>query len=128
MYCVLRSPTRLLFEGEATMVVAHSPTGEFAVMADHAPLLAVLDAAPLRIKTAEGEYAFALLAGVLRVSEKGVTILAREAIPATEIDLAAVEKRRAEIEETLATSPDVESLRFELACLRAQERVGERHA
>jgi len=128
MHCQLRSAERLLFEGEVTMVVAHSPTGEFAVMADHAPFLAELDAGPLRIKTEEREFAFALLTGLLRVTEQGVTILAREAIPAKEIDLSAVRKRREEIEKALATNSKTEALRLQLACLKAQERVGERHA
>jgi len=128
MYCQLRSADKLLFEGEATMVVAHSPSGEFAVMADHAPFLAELDAGPLRIKTNAKEHAFAVITGLLRVTEQGVTILAREAIPATEIDLAAVKKRREEVEVVLSSTPETESLRLELACLRAQERVGERLA
>ena len=128
MLCQLRSAEKVLFDGEATMVVAHSPAGEFAVMADHAPFLAELDAGPLRIKADGEERAFALLTGVLRVTEQGVTILAREAIPAEEIDLPAVRKRREEIEEALATGPEMASLRLELACLRAQERVGARRA
>ena len=91
-------------------------------------ILAELDAGPLRIKTETEELAFALLTGILRVTEQGVTILARQAFPAEEIDLPAVRKQREEIEGTLATSPDTESLRLELACLQVQERVGERHA
>lgn len=110
------------------MVVAHSPTGEFAIMADHAPFLAELDAGPLRIKTDAEEHTFAVLTGLLRVTEQGVAILAREAIPATEIDLPAVQKRREEVEAALPSNPEMELLRLELACLKAQERVGERLA
>ena len=128
MYCQLRSAEKLLFEGDATMVVAHSPSGEFAIMADHAPFLAELDAGPLRIKTDAEEHTFAVLTGLLRVTEQGVAILAREAIPATEIDLPAVQKRREEVEEALSSNPEMEPLRLELACLLAQERVGERLA
>jgi F-type H+-transporting ATPase subunit epsilon len=128
MYCQLRSAEKLLFEGEATMVVAHSPTGEFAVMADHAPFLAELDAGSLRIKTDAEEHTFAVLTGLLRVTEQGVSILAREAIPAAAIDLPAVQKRREEVEEALSSNPQMESLRLELACLLAQERLGEKLA
>jgi len=110
------------------MVVAHSPTGEFAVMANHAPFLAELDAGPLRIKTDTEVHSFAVLTGLLRVTEQGVEILAREAIPAAQIDLPAVQKQRQEIEEALLSNPEMESLRRELACLQAQERVGERLA
>jgi F-type H+-transporting ATPase subunit epsilon len=127
MHCQLRSAERALFDGEATMVVTRSPKGEFAVMEGHAPLLAVLDNAPLRIKTEKGEHAFALLEGLLRVSKEGVMILAQEAIPSEEIDLSAVQKRRAEIEQELPSTKEKDELLRELAALRMKEWVKERH-
>lgn len=127
MHCQLRSAERALFDGEATMVVAHSPKGEFAVMEGHAPLLAILDNAPLRIKTEKGEHAFALLTGLLRVSKEGVMILAQEAIPSEEIDLFAVRQRLTKIEQELPITQEKDELLRELAALRTQERVKERH-
>ncbi len=127
MHCQLRSAERALFDGEATMVVAHSPKGEFAVMEGHAPLLAILDNAPLRIKTEKGEHAFALLTGLLRVSKEGVMILAQEATPSEEIDLFAVRQRLTKIEQELPITQEKDELLRELAALRTQERVKERH-
>jgi len=127
MRCQLRTPERTLFDGEANMVVAHSPEGEFAVMAGHAPLIAALDTAPLRVKTTEGEKTFAILAGALQVSPSGVTILAQEALPAEAIDLSAVSKQREEIEHKLATSEDKDALRQELAWLAVREQLGKHH-
>jgi len=127
MHCQLRSAERALFDGEATMVVAHSPKGEFAVMEGHAPLLAILDNAPLRIKTEKGEHAFALLTGLLRVSKEGVMILAQEAIPSEEIDLFAVRQRLTKIEQELPITQEKDELLRELAALRTKERVKERH-
>ena len=51
MHCQLQSPEQMLFDGEAKIIVARSPDGEFAVMDRHAPLLAALGPSPLRIKT-----------------------------------------------------------------------------
>lgn len=127
MHCQLRSAERALFDGEATMVVAHSPKGEFAVMEGHAPLLAILDNAPLRIKTEKGGHAFALLTGLLRVSKEGVMILAQEAIPSEEIDLFAVRQRLTKIEQELPITQEKDELLRELAALRTKERVKERH-
>ena len=127
MHCQLRSAERALFDGEATMVVAHSPKGEFAVMEGHAPLLAILDNAPLRIKTEKGEHAFALLTGLLRVSKEGVMILAQEATPSEEIDLFAVRQRLTKIEQELPITQEKDELLRKLAALRTQERVKERH-
>ncbi len=117
MQCELRTPESTLFSGEATMVVAHSPRGEFGVMEGHAPLLAVLGPSPLRIKTNAGETTFALASGLLRVDKDRVVILAQDAVPKTEIDVGAV---RARIDALSAA----EEAKEELAFLRIQEKVG----
>jgi len=89
MQCQVRSPDRTLYDGEATMVVARSTRGEFAVMDDHAPLLATIRSGPLRVKTPQEERVFACFGGSLRVSEEGaVTVLVEHAVPLEEIDLA----------------------------------------
>ncbi len=128
MHCQLRSPERTLFDGEATLVAAHSMEGEFAVMTGHAPLLAALDTAPLRIKTDNGEHVFAVGSGVFRVSVDGVMILAQEAIAVEEIDLSAVKARRAEIEQEIAGAEEKDLLQRKLALLRVEERVVKNHA
>ena len=90
MHCEIRTPERALFEGDAKMIVASSPRGDFAIMADHAPLLATLGYGPVRVETQEGVETFACLGGTLRVAEGRVTILAESAVPVDEIDLASV--------------------------------------
>ena len=67
MHCQVRSAERTFFDGEATMVVARSGRGEFAVMDGHAPLLASLADAPLRIKAGGDEVVLACYGGALRV-------------------------------------------------------------
>ncbi len=128
MHCQLRSPERTLFDGEATLVAAHSVEGKFAVMTGHAPLLAALDTAPLRIKTDDGERAFAVASGALRVSADGVMILVQEAIAVEEIDLAAVKARCVEIEQEIAEAEEKDLLQRELALLRVEERMVKNHA
>ena len=132
MHCQLQSPERMLFDGEAKIVVARSPEGEFAVMNGHAPLLAALGPSPLRIKTEDEEYVFALSGGVLQVTADGVTILAHEAISADEIDLAAVNARREELasSEAVATDAslgDTSQTEQEIAFLDVQKKLGENH-
>jgi F-type H+-transporting ATPase subunit epsilon len=130
MHCQLQSPEKVLFNGEAEIVVARSFQGEFAVMDKHAPLLAALDASPLRIKAQGHEYTFALSGGVIQVTKSGVTILAREAIPASEIDLAAVTARRRELENTKDLQTDEMNAKDsptqeEIAFLIVQEKIGD---
>jgi F-type H+-transporting ATPase subunit epsilon len=90
MRCRVQSADRAFFDGEATMVVARSERGEFAVMAGHAPLLSTMKSGPLRVKTADGERVFACFGGTLRVSATAdVDVLAEDAVPLEEIDLSA---------------------------------------
>jgi len=121
MHCQVRSAERVFFDGEATMVVAESPTGEFAIMDGHAPLLAAVGDAPLRVKTGDGEVALACYGGALRVSNDGtVSVLVEDATPIEEIDLEGVRRRLAEI----GDRPESEEERRRLLVL---ERTKERH-
>ncbi len=126
MRCELRSAEETLFDGEATMVVAHSGSGEFGILPRHAPLLAALDAGLLRIQTREGERVFVLRSGLLRVGADRVSVLAEGAIRAEAIDLAAVRTRREALQAERSVGRGDEVL-SELAYLRAQERAGARH-
>jgi F-type H+-transporting ATPase subunit epsilon len=123
MRCELRSAEETLFDGEVTMVVAHSPLGEFGILPRHAPLLAALDAGPLRIETPQGERVFVLRSGLLRVQADRVSILAEGAVRAEAIDLAAVRARREALQAERSTGRGAEIL-SDLAYLRAQEKAG----
>jgi F-type H+-transporting ATPase subunit epsilon len=86
----LVSVERLLWSGDATMVIARTTEGELGVLPGHAPLLGEL--APggvVRIQQeGGGELTFAVHGGFLSVTEDGVSILAEIAEQADEIDVA----------------------------------------
>lgn len=86
----LVSVERLLWSGDATMVIARTTEGELGVLPGHAPLLGEL--APggvVRIQQEGGEeLTFAVHGGFLSVTEDGVSILAEIAEQADEIDVA----------------------------------------
>ena len=126
MRCRVSSSTETLFEGDAIMVVGRSRLGEFAVMDHHAPLLAVLDAAPLRVKTPEREVIFAVRGGLLRVSDNTVTVLAEAIVRADAVDLLRVDADIRKTEDSLPKAEDKEGLLRELRYLRAQRRAKER--
>ena len=105
------------------MVVARSPRGEFAILNGHAPLLAVLDAGPIRIH-AEGEtHVFAARRGTLRTAGDRLTVLVESAVPVGEIDLAEVDARLTQLRER--DGAGVAEERRYLAALRTvKERYG----
>ena len=86
----LVSVERLLWSGEATMVIARTTEGELGVLPGHAPLLGELAGGGIvRIQQEGGEeLTFAVHGGFLSVTEDGVSILAEIAERAEEIDVA----------------------------------------
>jgi F-type H+-transporting ATPase subunit epsilon len=86
----LVSVERLLWSGDATMVIARTTEGELGVLPGHAPLLGEL--APggiVRIQEEGGEeLVFAVHGGFLSVTEDGVSVLAELAERSDEIDVA----------------------------------------
>jgi F-type H+-transporting ATPase subunit epsilon len=98
----LVSVERLLWSGEARMVIARTTEGELGVLPGHAPLLGELAAGGIvRIQQEDGgeELVFAVHGGFLSVTEDGVSILAELAERADEIDVGraqqALERARA---------------------------------
>ena len=86
----LVSVERLLWSGEARMVIARTTEGELGVLPGHAPLLGELAAGGIVRIQQEGageELVFAVHGGFLSVTEDGVSILAELAERADEIDV-----------------------------------------
>jgi F-type H+-transporting ATPase subunit epsilon len=81
---------RLLWSGEANMVIARTTEGELGVLPRHAPLLGQLaEGGVVRIQPDTGEeLVYAVHGGFLSVTEDGVSILAELAEGADEIDVA----------------------------------------
>jgi F-type H+-transporting ATPase subunit epsilon len=67
-----------IFSGPATMVFLPASEGEIGVTPRHAPLLTLLKAGEVRVRTPEGEeHWFYVGGGALEVQPKKVTVLAR---------------------------------------------------
>jgi len=94
--CQLRSPDRTFYDGEAVSVTARSPHGEFAVLANHAPLLAELAAGPLRIRTPEGVLEYACFGGTLSMEKNRAVVLCSDIVPRDEIEVEAARRRAAD--------------------------------
>lgn len=108
LHVELVSVERLIWSGEATMVVARTTEGELGVLPGHAPLLGqIVDGDVVRIRQENGEeLVVAAHGGFLSVTERGVSILAEMAEIAGEID---VERARAALERARAAGDDPEA-------------------
>ena len=110
---------KMIWSGEASMVIARTTEGELGVLPGHAPLLGEL--APggvVRIRPESGDdLVVAAHGGFLSVTERGVSILAETAEMSTDID---VERAREALRRAEAAGDDPEAL---AAARRAESRL-----
>ena len=95
-----------IFAGPAEMVFVPAKVGELGITPRHAPLLTLLNAGEVRVKTAEGEQSVFVGGGALEIQPNRVTILADTAIRAHDIDEAAALAAKQRAEEALASKED----------------------
>jgi F-type H+-transporting ATPase subunit epsilon len=99
----LVTPEREMWSGEVIQLIARGIDGEVGILAGHAPLLVQLAIGPLRLQQQDGSWLAAVVdGGFLHVStEDGITradVLASHAELVDEIDVMAVRRRLAELE------------------------------
>ena len=70
------TPDKELFKGEATSVTVPGVDGSMGFLKDHAPLITVLKAGEVKVRTAEGEKSFVVKGGVVEVMNDTVLVLA----------------------------------------------------
>jgi F-type H+-transporting ATPase subunit epsilon len=96
-----------IFSGPASMVFLPASEGELGVAPRHAPLLSLLKAGEVRVRTPEGEeHSFYVGGGALEIQPKRVTVLADTAARAKDLDEAAALEARQRAQEVLAGKVD----------------------
>ena len=118
----LVSPEKVLFSGEATMVVTRTlGGGDIAFMAGHAAFLGALTECHTRIHLAEGGVLdVAVHGGFVEVSNNKVSILSDVAELADQIDVERAKRAKAAAEASIAHEHDAE---IDAALRRAHARL-----
>lgn len=123
----LVTPNRMLYSGEAEMVVCRTAGGEIAFLANHMPYLGVLEPGVVRVVNptagAQGsgsEVRAAAHGGFVEVKDNKVIMLADVAELAGDIDVERARRAEMEAERRLGQGPDPEA---EAALRRAQVRL-----
>jgi len=95
---------RVVYSGEADVVVAPGADGQLGILPHHAPLLTLLQPGELLVKQGEEEVSMAISGGFLEVEHDKVIVLADTAERAEEIDILRAEEARARAQQLLAES------------------------
>jgi F-type H+-transporting ATPase subunit epsilon len=116
------SPERLLFSGEATMVITRTlGGGEIAFQSGHMPFLGALSDNHTRVFLLDGSVMdIAVHGGFVEVSENKVSILSDTAEISTEIDVERARAAKERAENNLRSTHDAEAV---AALSRANARL-----
>jgi len=118
----LVSPERVVFSGEADMVVARTDDGDIAFQPGHVPFVGVLQPWEVKVNFTDGTaQRIAVHSGFVEVSGGHVTVLSDVAELGSDIDVARARDAKARAEGALATDADDEAARSALR--RAEVRL-----
>jgi F-type H+-transporting ATPase subunit epsilon len=117
----LVTPERILYSGEADMVIARTVGGgELAFLTGHAHFVGALDIATVTIRSPQGDEVVAVHGGFVEVSNDTVTILSDVAELGSQIDVERARKAKDSAEERVRRDHDAEA---EGAARRAHVRL-----
>ena len=126
MQVELVAADRLVWSGQAKMVVARTTEGDVGILPGHAPMLALMRDGVVDVTTENGEsWVAAVDAGFLSVAKNLISILSEHAQMSHDIDL---EKARADLERCRAegASDDDAAVQAQEAWAQARVRAAER--
>lgn len=107
--CEIISQDRIVFQGDADMVLLPGTDGEMGILPHHAPLLTTLKYGIIKVRSHEQETLFTVAGGFAEVQPDIITILADAAENVEEIDVARAEAARKRAEESLAEGLPVDT-------------------
>lgn len=120
----LVSADRMVWSGEATMVITRTLDGEIGVLAHHAPLLGALAPDVVEVRPAEGGVFHAAIdGGFISVANNRISILSEHIDLANEIDVSAA---RAELERARAAYDDSPRAKTAVAAAEAKIAAAEK--
>lgn len=120
------SQDRMVFEGEADIVVVPGMDGEMGILPNHAPLLSTLRFGILKVRSHGEERDFTVSGGVIEVQPNIITVLADAAENVAEIDVSRAEAAKKRAEEMLHQGPPPDTdayLAMEAALRRSNLRL-----
>ncbi len=123
LHVELVAADRLVWSGEATMVIARTTEGDVGILPNHAPMLSLMVDGVVDVQTTDGEtWIAAVDAGFLSVAANRVSVLSEHAEMSHEIDL---ENARHELERAKESGENDDEVQAEVRRLEARVRAAE---
>jgi F-type H+-transporting ATPase subunit epsilon len=115
---------RVVWEGQAKIVIARTTDGDVGILPGHAPLLGLLQGGTVQVRTVDDEYFVAAAPdGFISVAHDRVSILAENAEMGHDIDL---EEAKRALEQAQSTGTDSEDEQEQVRLAEARVRAAEK--
>jgi F-type H+-transporting ATPase subunit epsilon len=121
MQVELVAADRLVWSGEAKMVIARTTEGDVGILPNHAPMLSLMVDGIVDVTTADNEtWIAAVDAGFLSVANNRISILSEHAEMSHDIDL---EKARADLERARTAGEELDAPEEAAGAAWAEARI-----
>jgi len=131
MTCRVITPDAVVYEGEVESVRLPGSEGQFGVLYDHTPYMAVLSTGPMYLREPDETVFMACGGGFAEVSDNEIRILVETAELSGMIDVdrarEALERARKRLEKRRETDVDVRRAREALERAKVRLRVAQQH-
>ncbi|KRL59388.1 F0F1 ATP synthase subunit epsilon [Latilactobacillus fuchuensis] len=124
------TPSGIVYDHRASMVVVPAMAGQLGIMANHEPIITPLEIGELRVKRTDNqghEDAIAVNGGFMEVSHNIASIVADSAERARDIDIDRAQSAKQRAETAIKTASEKhdtdELLRAQIALQRAMNRI-----
>jgi F-type H+-transporting ATPase subunit epsilon len=107
MTITITTPSKNLLDQSCDFVLVHAPTGEFAMLENHVPIIATVSEGYLKVRHQDKETFVAISGGVVDQKNNVITVIAQSAAIATSQEAADIELERLN-QELLATNRRME--------------------
>lgn len=124
--CEIVSQDRMVYAGEADIVILPGSEGEMGILPNHAPLLATLNYGVMKVRYQGKEQYFTVAGGIVDVQPHQVVVLTDAAENIEEIDIQRAEEAKRRAEEYLREGPPPDTdeyLAMEAALKRSNLRL-----
>jgi F-type H+-transporting ATPase subunit epsilon len=117
------TPDGIAFAGDVSSCTAPGADGQFQILNDHAPYLAILQIGELKLQMQDGEKRLATSGGFLEVKNNIISIIVESAEFADDIDVSRAKEAEKRAREKMERKGDIDLARAELSYLRALNRL-----
>jgi F-type H+-transporting ATPase subunit epsilon len=101
------TPEGEVFSDEVEMLSTRTAVGSIGILANHAPLLAMLEPTELRLYRSESEVVrYVQAEGYLQVAENHALVLVEEAIDPDDLDRSSIESKLSDAQDALERAED----------------------